>query len=329
MRTIRWAGFFAAFVTLWSSTSASGAAPIWKPQDNVEVIVGAGPGGGNDNVARQLQRIMQERRLVETPSTVVNKTGGGGTIAYTYLNQRRGNAHYIALASNTLITNHITGISPINYSDFTPLAILINEYISLVVRAESPLKTGHDLIAKLKVDPASVVFGISTSLGNINHIAVAVVARVSGIDVKKLRVVVFDSSASSVAAVLGGHVDVVAGPPSISASHIEAGKLRVIGITSPQRLRGKLANQPTWREQGVDAVVVNWRGVLGAGGIGAAQIAYWDETLSKVTATDEWNQDLERKLWENAYANSAGTAQYLKTQYDDMKRIMLDLGFAK
>ena len=139
----------------------------------------------------------------------------------------------------------------------------------------------------------------------------------------------FDSSASSIAAVLGGHVDVVAGPPSISASHIEAGKLRAIGITSPQRLRGNLARQQTWREQGVDAVVVNWRGIIGAKGLGAPQIAFWDDVLYKLTKTEEWDRDLERNLWENAYTSSGGASAYLKTQYEELKRIMLELGLVR
>jgi putative tricarboxylic transport membrane protein len=308
---------------------AHSAAPAWKPQNNVEIIVGAGPGGGNDGIARVIQKILQERKLVPTITNVVNKPGGGGGIAYGYLNQFRGSGEYVAIGSNTLLTSHITGIGALNYTDMTPLAIMINEYMSFVVNPDSPMKTGRDLIARLKADPQSVAFGISTSLGNINHIAAGVVARAAGIDPKRLKVVVFNSAGASVTAVLGGHVDVVVGPPSISARHIEAGKLRVIGVTSPKRLQGALANQPVWREQGIDAVVINWRGVLGPRGMSAQQVAFWDSAFDQVSQTDEWNRDLAANLWENAHMNSAGAAQYLKTQYAELNAILRDLGFVK
>ncbi len=305
------------------------AAPAWKPQSNVEISVGAGPGGGNDNIARLVQKILQDKRLLDSGSTVVNKAGGGGTLAYTYLSQRRGNPGYIGVSSNTLLTNHIAGISPLNYVDFTPLAVMINEYMSFVVRADSSLKTGADLISRLKADPQSVAIGISSSLGNINHIAAAVVARAGGIEPKRLKIVVFDSSAASITAVLGGHVDVVVGPPSISASHIEAGKLRVLGVTSARRLGGVLANQATWTEQGLNAVVINWRGVIGAKDLSAPQIAFWDATLEEVAKSAEWDRELTRNLWENAYSGSATAGDYLKTQYNELNAVLRELGFVK
>jgi putative tricarboxylic transport membrane protein len=121
----------------------------------------------------------------------------------------------------------------------------------------------------------------------------------------------------------------VAGPPSISANHIEAGKLRAIGVTSPQRVRGALAKQATWREQGIDAVVVNWRGIIGARGLGAPQIAFWDATLGQLARSEEWDRELARNLWENAYTSSAGAAEYMKVQYAELGATLRELGFVK
>lgn len=320
---------FVLLLTAFVTASAYAAMPEWKPGENVEIVVGAAAGGGNDKVARTLQRIMHEQRLVEAPASVTNKPGGGGAIAFHYVSQHPGNAHYIGVNSNTLLTNQITGKSQISYTGLTPLAVMINEYITFVVKADSPLRTGQDLIGRLKQDPASVVFGISSALGNVNHIAVAAAAHSAGIDVKRLKVVVFSGSGKSIIALLGGHVDVVAGPPSIAAPQIEAGKLRAIAVTSPRRLEGSIASVPTWKEQGIDVEVTNWRGIVGPKGISAGQIAYWDQVLAKLAQTEDWNRELRKNLWVNAYTDSKGAERFMKMQYGEFKRILTELGLAK
>ncbi|MBI3044244.1 MAG: tripartite tricarboxylate transporter substrate binding protein [Betaproteobacteria bacterium] len=318
-----------AAAALAVATVAPVAGADWAPTEAVEIVVAASPGGGNDNIARVMQKIMQNERLVEAPLNVVNKPGAGGAIAFGYVGERKGNGHYVAVASNTLLTSHIAGISKLHYADLTPLAVMINEYIGFVVKPDSPLRDGRDLVARLKSDPAGVTFGMASALGNINHIAIGTVARAAGIDPKKLKIVVFRGSGQVMTAALGGHVDVAVGPPSVAARHVEAGKLRVLAITSPKRLGGVLAEAPTWKELGLDALVVNWRGVLGPGGLNGSQTAFWDRVFSRLARTEAWNERLRKSLWENAYLGSRETQQYLKTQYDDLKQALTDLGFAR
>src|SRR5438067_2535416 len=83
----------------------------WKPSKAVEMLVGASAGGGIDRTARILQKIMQDRHLVEMPVNVVNKPGGGSTIVQAYLNLHAGDAHYYEISATSLLTNHITGKS--------------------------------------------------------------------------------------------------------------------------------------------------------------------------------------------------------------------------
>lgn len=310
-------------------TLAIAASPQWQPVDNVEFVVGAGPGGGNDNIARRIQKILQEKKLVASPITIVNKPGGGGAISLSYLSQRAGMGNVIGISSNTILTNHITKKSPLNYTNLTPISILINEYISFNVKPDSPLKTGKDLIAKLQTDPSSIVVGISTSLGNINHIAFATVARAVGADPKKAKVVVFSSSGASITALLGGHVDIVAGPVSIAATHLASGNIRTIAVTSLQRRTGVFSTVPTWKELGVDVIVDNWRGLIGPKDMTPAQIAYWDTTLGQMFKTEEWKKEVDANYWDNAAKNSKDTEQYLKVQYDNIKNELIELGFAK
>lgn len=307
----------------------SARAQAWKPEKNVEIVVGAGAGGGNDNTARTIQKLLQDHRFVPVPITVVNKPGAGGAIAVTYMQQNAGKGSFLGVSSNTLLTNHITKKSKFGPEDITPLAILINEYITFNVRAESPIRDGKELLARLKADPSSVVLGISSALGNINHIAFAVVAREAGIDARKVKTVVFNSSSASLTALMGGHIDLVVGPVSIAARRVEAGQIRTLGVTAPTRRNGPLASTPTWKELGLDAVVDNWRGVIGPKGMPPEQIAFWDQAFRGMFEREEWKQDVAKNYWDNAALTSAESAKYLNAAYAELRRTLADLELAK
>jgi len=301
----------------------------WKPGRNVEIVVGVGPGGGIDRTARIVQKILQDQRLLDVTATVVNKPGGGGTIAQAYLNQRAGDAHVWEIAATSLLTNHITGKSALSHRDFTPIAMLSDEYIGFLVRADSPLKTGQDLLNLLKADPESLPVGIATAAGNTNHIAAGLAAKAAGGDVKKLKVVVFGSGGESMTALLGGHVGLVATPAANAIPHLQSGKMRVLAIASPARLEGALATVPTWKEQRADIVVANWRPVIGPKGLSAAQVAFWEDALANVTRSAEWKNDVAHSGSVNHYMNSRDLAAYFDAQYAQFRAVLTELGLAR
>ena len=219
------------------------AQPAWKPEKPVELIALNAPGGGGDRILRIMSSIMQERRHLDVPANVVNKPGGGGAVAYAYLNQHPGDAHYLVLASKSILTNHIAGRGP-SYTEFTPVAFLFGEYISVTVKPESPLKTGRDIVERLKKDPAVLSFGIATSMGNPNHQGVASALKAAGVDIRKMRTVIFPSGGAATTAMLGGHVDVVPITAAFAASMARQGQVRVITVTAPSRLADVLADVP-------------------------------------------------------------------------------------
>ncbi len=247
-------GFFLT-VAAWLGLAACAhaAAPAWKPDQNVEIIVGPA-GGGSDANARLMQRLAREKRLVETPMIVVNKAGGQGVVGFTYLAQHAGSGHHLMITSPTLLTNYITGRQATNYTDYTPLAMIGAEYVVFAVPADSPLKSGADLAARLKRDGATLSFGLANALGNHNHIAITQVASAFGTDIRKLKVVVFNSSGETVTAVLGGHVDVAATVVSTALPHHQSGKIRILAVSADRRLAGALPQVPTWTELGVKSV---------------------------------------------------------------------------
>ena len=301
----------------------------WKPDRAVEIVAMSGPGGANDVIARSIQRVIQQKKLVDAPVTVVAKVGAGGVLAWSYLNQHAGDGGYISVSPINLLVEHILGASTITYTDVTPIAQLFNEYVAFTVKADSGLRSGKDVIDKLKHDPGSVSFAVAASLGGANHIATMLAMKSAGIDVKKMKFVVFNSGIQSLTSVMGGHVDVAALPVSGVASQMSAGRLRVLAVSAPIRLGRTFAAVPTWKEQGADSVFSSARGVIGPKGMSVAQIAYWENILARVVESDEWRKDIENNFWESNFLTSEDTRKMLKAQYEEYAGVLRDAGLAR
>jgi putative tricarboxylic transport membrane protein len=229
----------------------------------------------------------------------------------------------------TTLTNYITGKTPHGPADFTPLAIMGVEYVGLYVRADSPLKSGRDVVERLRKDPTSVSVGVGTALGNATHLSFALAMRVGGVDIRKMRTVVFNSGGESMTALLGGHIDAAASAPSAMLSQLRTGRLKMLAVGAPARLKGELAAVPTWKELAIDSSLDLWRGIAGPRNLPAAQVSYWDRIFGDIAASPEWKQELAKNDLENTYKNSTETANHWKTEYDEVRAILVELGLAK
>ena len=305
------------------------AQKTWSPSRNVEIVVGSAPGGSNDKTARSVEKAIVEAKLIPTSLTVVNKPGGGSTIAFAYVRQKKADPHTLLVGTTALLSNHIVGTSTISYDDFTPIASLFNDYVVFAVNANSSIKTGKDLIAKLKENPQSVSIGFATTLGSHNHIAAGLLAKSVGVNARNLKAIAFKGSAEAITQVMGGHIDMVTTAAGNVANHVAEGRLRVIGISSAKRFPGALAHVPTWKEQGANVVYGGWRAIIGPREITPAQVAYWEDVLRKVTATREWKEDLERNFWSDDFVTSAQFRKDLDKDYADIKSVLVDIGLAR
>jgi putative tricarboxylic transport membrane protein len=319
----------AALAALCAALAAGAQAQTaWKPERPVELIAMNAPGGGSDRTLRIMAKIMQQTQLVPVAVNVVNKPGGGGTVAYNYLNTHPGDAHYLNIASKSLLTNHIAGSGP-SYTEFTPVSFLFGEYIAVTVKPDSPLKSARDIVERLKKDSSSLTFGIATSLGNPNHQAVATALRDAGIDIKKLKNVIFPSGGAASTAMMGGHVDIVPITAGFAAQMARQGQVRVLAVTSPNRLTDVLASVPTWKEQGYDVIVSNWRAMVGPRGMTPQQVAYWEQAFQRFVQSDEWKKELEVNFWTSEYMRSAETRKYLEQDNVQVKAFLAELGLAR
>lgn len=315
-------------MSLLTFAPAVSAQSGWKPERAVEIVSGTS-GGGADRSARLLQSLMQEKRLVSTPVAVVNKVGAGNVLAYNYVGQKVGDGHFLLASTLSLTVGYLTGRSRLGYRDFTALCTLFDEYVVAVVRTDSTLKNGQDLIARLRKDPTSLSIGLSSALGSATHLGIAVVLRAAGVDVKNLRIVVFDSAGKAITAALGGHVDIGAASLSSVVSQVEAGGVRVLGITAPQRVGGVYAQSPTWKEQGADAWFSSYRGIAAPRDLSDAQIAFWENVFAVIDQDARWQEEGERSLVSRQFRRSRESRKYLDDLDGAMKSLLGELGMLK
>ena len=301
----------------------------WKPAKRIEVVVPNAPGGGNDRLIRLVLKIAQEQRLIEPVVNVIHKPGAGVVMGLTYLNQYTGDGHHIAIVSSTFLGDYVSGRSSISPADITPIAQLFTEYVGFAVKPDSPIKSGRDIVARLKADVTSLSASISGGPGNHNHIALSMVARAAGGDPKKLKVVVFSSGADAITSALGGHVDMLVGPAASVLPHVQAGRLRFVALAAPKRLEGAFASVPVWKEFGANAVTSNWRAMVGPRGLPQPQVEYWENVLARVVESEEWKKMLERDLVTNEFLRSARMRDALKADSEELKSMMTELGLIK
>jgi len=304
------------------------AQSAWKPEKPVEIIVTCQPGCGPDIAARNIQKIWQDHRIIPVPSVVVNKAGGGGSVAYAYLQQRPGDGHAIVLSGAGAVVNTIMGRGT-GHREITPLAVMSAEYVGIAVRADSKLKSGRELMDVLRKDPQAIPFGVSNSLGNANHQAIALAMKASGIHPAKARIAVFQSGGQSSAALLGGHVQVVPASVGLWVAPLKAGQVRLIAVSSPNRLSGEVANVPTWREQGVDAVVSVWRMITAPPALTPAQLAFWQDALRKTTETPEWKRELEQSYQTDEFIAGAELTKTVEALYVQLRALLTELELVK
>jgi len=329
VRGLAWWIFGVGAIGLGWLGGGESRAQAWKPDKAVEIVATNAPGGGSDRIIRIMLNVLQERKdLFPVPLTIANKPGGGSAVAFSYLNQHAGDGHRLVMASKAMITNNIVGRGP-HYSEMTPVVHLFSEYISVTVRPDSPLKAGRDLIERARANPASVSLGLATSIGGPNHQGVATALKLAGVDIRATRNVVFPSGGAASTALLGGHVDVVPISAAFGASLLRNGQVRVLAVAAPQRLPGVLADVPTWREQGFDAVVSNWRAMVGPKGMSAAQVAFWEDALKRFTESAEWKKELEANAWIGDFLPRAELMKMLDREQTTLRAFLAELGLTK
>lgn len=306
--------------------ATSPATAPWGPSREVEFIVGTPPGGGQDRPARVLMRVLEAAGLVKVPMKVSNISGKGGGKAWEALRVHAGDAHVLSISSGPLIANRLQGVTDYDHADFTVVANLYTEYLAFIVPAASRMKAAGDLLARLKAGPGDFPVAIATAIGSTNHIALARITHGVGAEPRALNLRVFDSALKAVADVAAGNAQAAVVSAVSAVTALEAGDVRALAVSSPERLAGRFAATPTWRECGTDCVLGQWRGFIGAPGWSAPQVAFWEQALALAAARPEWQAELAANYWTSTLMHGAQTRAFLDRERDFLGRVMRELG---
>jgi putative tricarboxylic transport membrane protein len=313
-----------AFLKSLACLAAAGALPLSaRAAANVKMMIPANPGGGWDTTGRALGKALQDAGVASSVS-YDNKGGAAGAIGLAqFVNGSKGDANAMMVMGAVMLGGIITGKPPVSLSQATPLARLTSEYNVFVLPASSPFKTMKEVIDQMKKDPGSVKWG-GGSRGSTEHIAAAMIARDVGVDPAKINYVAFRGGGEATAAILGGNVTVGGSGYSEFAEYINTGKMRAIAVTSDQRLKGIAV--PTLKEQGVNVVIGNWRGVYGAGGITPDQRKALIEMIVKATKSKAWTDSLEKNNWTPALMTGTEFENFVDNEFASLRAVMAKSG---
>ncbi|MES2383292.1 MAG: tripartite tricarboxylate transporter substrate-binding protein [Pseudomonadota bacterium] len=290
---------------------------------NVKMMIPANPGGGWDTTGRALGKALQDSGAASTV-TYDNKGGAAGALGLAqFINGSKNDPNALMVMGAVMLGGIITGKPPVNLSQATPIARITSEYNVFVLPASSPFKTMKDVVEQLKKDPGSVKWG-GGSRGSTEHIAAAMIARDVGVDPSKINYVAFRGGGEAIAAILGGNVTIGGSGYSEFAEYIASGKMRALAVTSDTRLKG--VNVPTLKEQGINVVIGNWRGVYGAPGITPPQRKDLTDMVLKALKSKAWAEAMEKNNWTPAVLTGAEFEKFVDDDFASLRATMVKSG---
>ena len=273
-------------IALALASAGSALAQAKYPSKTVEVVVPYAPGGGTDNLMRMITGIMDENKWSPVPINVNNRAGGGGTVGFSYLINKKGDSHVVAGATPMIVSGKIEGRLSGNHRDaMTILMIVAIDELMVSVRNESPFKTIEDFVNAARARPGQLTLG-GTATYSEDHIFTYLFEQAAKI---KVKYVPFNSGGEVTAALMGGHIDAAVENPNEIVAQIEAGKAKNLAVAARKRMPDA-PEVPTFVEKGYEFYWEQMRGVVGPANMAPEAVAWWQDVLRKVTATKKWQE---------------------------------------
>ncbi len=322
VKTIRWVAAAALALT------ASGAM-AFEPAGKVECIAPSDPGGGWDFTCRSVGNVLEELELVPASVQTINMAGAGGGVAFAHtVSKRKGDDQLLVAASTATTTRLAQGQFPGMDADMVNwIGAVGADYGVIAVSKDSPYQDLSSLMSALKEDPRSVKFAGGSANGGWDHLKVLIAAKAAGVEnLPRIPYLSYNNGGEAMTQVIGGHVDAFTGDITETQGFLESGDLRVLAVLSDERLPGDLADIPTAKEQGIDAVGPNWRGFYMPSDIDEDAKQYWVDAVDELYASDQWKKVMKSNGLMPFHPDSGEFQAFVKQQINDIQSLSKEIG---
>jgi putative tricarboxylic transport membrane protein len=303
-----------AFILAAVNASQSGSAG--GPRAKVTLVAPAAPGGGWDAFARESQQALRTNGVTGN-AQVVNIPGAAGTIGLSQVAGMTGREDIMLVTGGVMVGGVIINGSAVSLDDVTPVARLADDYNVLVVPGDSPYETLDDFLEAFTADPGG-------SLGGIDHLLAGMMGSAAGIDPRQVNYIAYSGGGEVVTSLLSHTTAAGLSGYNEFRDQIDSGNLRALAVSSPERVEG--IDVPTFREQGLDVAMANWRGYVAPPGISDEVRDELVSMLAEMRETPEWQDALERNNWEDSYMVGEEFASFLDEETEITEQIVKELG---
>jgi putative tricarboxylic transport membrane protein len=294
--------------------------PDLKPLKNLDWVVPANP-GGYSQTSTAISESLKKEGLLSTYSSVF-KPGAGGTVGLGFFQEIKAKPESVLITGLAMAGGIPSNKSPLKLEASTPIAKVMREYQALAVPATSKYKNLAQFLADWKANPKLAISG--GSLGSTDHQFIGLLAKAAGIDPKAMNFVVHSGGPEVIASLLSGATIAGTSGSAEFQAQLAAGKMRVLAVSSAKRLPGYAAR--TLKEQGVDLVYGNWRGVMATADVSEADRLNMVKVFDAMRGTATWQGYLKQYNWDDEWLAGKAFGSFLSKELPLVAGVIKDLG---
>jgi putative tricarboxylic transport membrane protein len=303
-------------LTLGVAACGGGGAGGVRGNDGPAVmIVPFAAGGGSDVSGRTIAAGLE--KVTGRTFTTENREGGSGAVGYSYFLSQRGNPNVLLASETALLALPLTQKVKFDYTSFTPIMKLGDDYTVIVVKADSPYRSCRDVVSAAKAGPVVAAVSGAASLDEVVFSLIEQNQKV------KFDRVPFESGGEVLAALLGDQIDVASLNPSEVVGQLESSDLRALCTSADKRYDYRaLAQIPTMKEEGIDVSFAQWRGFIAPGGISDEAKQYWIDAGTKFAGSPEYTAYIKDNLMQSNALYGDEFAAHLDHDNTDLQSVL-------